>query len=106
MCEANIPFHTPRRRRITLQNGDENEKYLVQNSQINPQIKTQQLLVVENEETHLQWWLSLSPARRRRTRNVTEGRRGVRAGFRKQIDVCDVLGQRNLTSGISSVNVI
>jgi len=25
MCEANIPFHTPRRRRITLQNGDENK---------------------------------------------------------------------------------
>ena len=35
--------------------------------------------------TDLQWWLSISPARRRRTRNVTEGRRGVRAGFRKKL---------------------
>ena len=62
--------------------------------------------MVENEETHLQWWLSLSPARRRSMRYVTEGRRGIRVGFSKQINVGVVMGRHNLTSGICWADVI
>ena len=136
---------------------------------INPQSKIQQVSVVENEKTYLQWrrrWHGgenvrgqYSVSHTTETKNNTanwgrkrkifgskllnqstnqnpttfsggkqrnsptmvalavagteeknaqrnRGRRGVRASFRKQINVCVVLGQRNLTSGICWADVI